>query len=92
MGMKRMRVSIEMSDGETLEYEITPRVQIEFEREYKVPLMKVELMEHIYWLGWRSQIAAKATTLTFEEWIDNIAGVKRSSAPAPLAPPDLPNG
>lgn len=76
--MIKMSVSVETSNG-TASYAVTPRVQVEFERQFKLPLIKAftddPSLEHLYWLGWRSVKAAGEQVPAFDEWLDTVEAV-----------------
>lgn len=88
--MIKMSVSVETTAG-AKSYPVTPRVQVEFEREFKLPMIKAftdePTLEHLYWLGWRSVKAAGEQVQAFEEWLDTIEAVTPEGTDAPLDPP-----
>jgi hypothetical protein len=74
----RMRVST--SDGPQGEFAISPKVQVEFERQYKTGIGKAfenDLkMEHIYWLGWKAMHYAGRVVKPFDTWLDEIVEIE----------------
>lgn len=69
-----------VTDSSEATYSVTPRVQVAFEREWKVGLPKAfqtELrLEHLYWLGWRSAQAAGDIVKPFDQWLDSVRSVE----------------
>jgi len=78
--MLKIRLRIVMSDGSVDDYAITPKVQVEFERQYKVGIAKAfdaELkMEHVYWLGWKAAHYAGKNPKPFDSWLDGVESVE----------------
>lgn len=62
------------------EYVVTPKVQVLFEREFKMGLPKAftaePRMEHVYWLGWRAMQAAGEVVKPFDEWLGSVRSVE----------------
>lgn len=61
-------------DGET-EVGITPRISVEFERQFQTGIGRAfqdQRVEHIYWLAWRATGANK----DFESWLDSLRDVQ----------------
>jgi hypothetical protein len=79
-----LRVKTKTGEGD---YLITPRVQVDFEREFKVGLSKAlvhdQKMEHIYWLGWRSQKEAGEVVKPFNDWLSALVSVEMIGADDP---------
>ena len=75
-------------DGETNEYVVGPKVQVAFEREWKMGMPKAltneQRMEHLYWLGWKAQQAAGVVVKTFDLWLDGVESVEVVEADRPL--------
>jgi hypothetical protein len=73
-----MRVST--SDGPQGEFAISPKVQVEFERQYKTGIGKAfesDLkMEHIYWLAWKAMHYAGRVVKPFDTWLDDVAEIE----------------
>lgn len=74
----RMRVST--TEGPQGEFAISPKVQVEFERQYKTGIGKAfenDLkMEHIYWLGWKAMHYAGRVVKPFDSWLDEIVEIE----------------
>jgi hypothetical protein len=75
-------------DGDTNEYVVGPKVQVAFEREWKMGMPKAltneQRMEHLYWLGWKAQQAAGVVVKTFDLWLDGVESVEVVEAERPL--------
>jgi hypothetical protein len=81
--MLNLKTTVTMSDATSGSYPVTPRVQVDFERQFQMPMITafdtstggLPKMEYLYWIGWRSMVAAKRSTQTFDEWLDDVAAV-----------------
>jgi hypothetical protein len=87
--MISMSLRVVTDSGEAT-YSVTPRVQVAFEREWKVGLPKAfqtELrLEHLYWLGWRSAQASGDVVKPFDQWLDSVRSVETvEGAEGPLS-------
>ena len=75
-------------NGDTNEYTVGPKVQVAFEREWKVGMPKAfsadQKVEHIYWLAWKAQQASGAVVKPFDGWIDGLEAVEIVQADSPL--------
>ena len=66
------------------DYTVGPKIQVAFEREFKVGLPKAfaadQKMEHLYWLAWKcASEAAKsggAAVKPFDGWLDTVESVE----------------
>lgn len=67
-------------DGDTNEYTVGPKVQVAFEREWKMGMPKAlvqeQRMEHLYWLGWKAQHASGASVKPFDGWLEGVESVE----------------
>lgn len=77
--MLTLSIDVNMTDGASGTYAVTPRVQVDFEREFDTSIISAfndePKLAHLYWLGWRSMKFAKATDLDFDQWLDRVAAV-----------------
>jgi hypothetical protein len=75
-------------DGTPNEYPISPKVQVAFEREWKVGLPKAfsndQKMEHLYWLGWKAQQSSGAVVKPFDGWLESVDSVEIVEDESPL--------
>jgi len=75
-------------NGETNEYAAGPKVQVAFEREWKVGMPKAlttdQRMEHVYWLGWKAQQVAGVAVKPFDTWLDGVESVEVAEGERPL--------
>lgn len=75
-------------NGETNEYVVGPKVQVAFEREWKIGLPKAfsadQKMEHLYWLGWKAQQSSGAVVKPFDGWLDGVEAVEVVEGERPL--------
>ena len=62
------------------DYSVGPKVQVAFEREFKVGLPKAfsadQKMEHLYWLAWKASHAAGEVVKPFDGWLDTVQAVE----------------
>jgi len=74
--------------GETSEYTVGPKVQVAFEREWKMGMPKAltneQRMEHLYWLAWKAQAASGAVVKPFDGWLDGVEAVEVVEVDRPL--------
>lgn len=87
--MIQVKLRVVTSDGPQGEFIVSPKVQVEFERQFKTGIGKAfenDLkMEHIYWLAWKAQHYAGREVKPFDSWLDTIETVEVvDEASAPL--------
>lgn len=80
-----LRVVTDSSSGE---YQVGPKVQVAFEREWKVGLPKAfgdqQRLEHLYWIAWKAMEASGAIVKPFEAWLDTVQSVEMVGQDGPL--------
>jgi len=72
------------TDKSTDNYTVGPKIQVAFEREFKVGLPKAfaadQKMEHLYWLAWKcASESAKSggpAVKPFDGWLDTVESVE----------------
>jgi hypothetical protein len=73
--MFAVTLRVETTDSEG-EYPITPKVVVQFEREFQTGLGRAfqndQKAEHIYWLAWK----ASQTKKGFDAWLDTVVDVQ----------------
>jgi len=73
--MFAVTLRVETTDGEG-EYPVTPRVVVQFEREFQTGLGRAfqtdQKAEHIYWLAWKASGSKKG----FDAWLDTVVDVQ----------------
>jgi ribulose bisphosphate carboxylase small subunit len=78
--MLGLRLRVVTSDGELGEFAVTPKVQVEFERHFKIGVGKAfqqeQRVEHMYWLAWKAVHAAGHAVKPFDSWLDDIVDVQ----------------
>lgn len=74
--------------GETNDYQVGPKVQVAFEREWKIGMPKAltneQRMEHLYWLGWKAMHTAGVVVKPFDAWLDGVDSVEVVDGESPL--------
>ena len=87
--MINLTLRVITADGTATNYEVGPKVQVAFEREWKVGLPKAftndQKMEHLYWLGWKAQQSSGAVVKPFDGWLDTVESVEVVDADSPLS-------
>ena len=81
--MITLNLRVTTSNG-TDDYTVGPKIQVAFEREFKVGLPKAfaadQKMEHLYWLAWKCAMeAAKSggpAVKPFDGWLDTVESVE----------------
>jgi ribulose bisphosphate carboxylase small subunit len=80
-----LRVTTENGTGE---YQVGPKVQVAFEREWKVGLPKAfgdqQRLEHLYWLAWKAVESSGEVVKPFESWLDSVKTVEMAGQDGPL--------
>ncbi len=87
--MINLTLRVTDSNGSSNDYTVGPKVQVAFEREWKVGLPKAftndQKMEHLYWLGWKAQQSSGAVVKPFDGWLDTVESVEVVDADSPLS-------
>lgn len=86
--MISLTLLVTTADG-TERYVVTPKVQVEFERQYKTGLGRAfqtdMKAEYIYWLAWKAIHYSGKTVRPFDSWLDDVIDVQlEDTATAPL--------
>lgn len=78
--MLGLRLRVITGEGELGEFAVTPKVQVEFERHFKIGVGKAfqqeQKVEHMYWLAWKSVHAAGVQVKPFDSWLDDVVDVQ----------------
>jgi|DEB0MinimDraft_3_1074331.scaffolds.fasta_scaffold15621_4 hypothetical protein len=79
--MLKIRLRIHKIDGASVEYRVTPRTMVAFEKEYKVSITKAFSadnihVEHLYWLAWDAERIAVGNVKPFMTWLEQIEAVE----------------
>jgi len=76
-------------NGDTNDYTVGPKVQVAFEREWKMGMPKAlaneQRMEHLYWLAWKATQNSGAVVKPFDGWLDGVESVEVVEADSPLS-------
>jgi hypothetical protein len=87
--MINLTLRVTDSSGNTNDYTVGPKVQVAFEREWKLGMPKAfsteQKMEHLYWLGWKAQQSSGAVVKPFDGWLDTVESVEVVEADSPLS-------
>ena len=78
--MIQIKVALTTVDGNRQVYPVTPKTQVEFERQHKIGIAKAFnqadiRMEYLYWLGWHASKLAGANPKPFDGWLDTVASI-----------------
>jgi len=73
-------IKVTKLDGTEATYAVTPKVQVEFERHFKIGIGKAFgnndiQMQYLYWLAWCASKHAGAGPKPFDSWLDEVASV-----------------
>lgn len=78
--MLGLRLRVVTTAGELGEFPLTPKVQVEFERHFKIGVGKAfqqeQKVEHMYWLAWKAVHAAGVPVKPFDSWLDDVVDVQ----------------
>lgn len=83
-----LKLRVVTTEGELGEFVVTPKVQVEFERHFKIGVGKAfqqeQRVEHMYWLAWKAVHAAGHNVKPFDSWLDAVVDVQMVDDAAPL--------
>lgn len=83
--MMSMKLEV-VTTGGRYPVNITPKVQVEFERHYGVGIAKAfsedQKIEHIYFLAWKAMHYAGLTASQFDQWLDDVLDVEMTDGDA----------
>lgn len=68
-----------VTDDYTDTVPVTPKVQVEFERQYKVGIAAAfqdPKVEYMYWIAWKASHAAGKVVKPFDQWLDTVQDVQ----------------
>lgn len=87
--MMGLKLAVVTTAGTLGEFTVTPKVQVEFERHFKIGVGKAfqqeQRVEHMYWLAWKSVHAAGLNPKPFDSWLDEVVDVQMvEDRPVPL--------
>lgn len=87
--MISLNLRVTTPDGDKV-YTVGPKVQVAFEREFKVGLpvafSREQKVEHLYWLGWKASHAAGEVVKPFDGWLETVTSVELVEVdPGPLS-------
>lgn len=86
--MMGLKLRVVTTEGELGEFVVTPKVQVEFERHFKIGVGKAfaqeQRVEHMYWLAWKAVHAAGHNVKPFDSWLDAVVDVQMVDDAAPL--------
>ena len=72
------------TDGRSEDIVVGPKVQVAFEREWKVGLPKAfgadQRLEYVYWLAWKAIKESGAVVKPFDGWLDTVENVEMVGA------------
>ena len=90
--MISMKMDVVLTTGETVSIIVSPKVQVDFERHYKLGIANAfggdEMrMEYVYYLAWKAMAHVGKTAKTFDDWLDDVADIEMidDEEPDPLA-------
>ena len=71
-------------DGRTRDVAVGPRVQVAFEREWKIGMPKAfgteQKFEYVYWIAWKALEASGEVVKPFDGWLDQVENVEMVEA------------
>lgn len=84
-----LKLAVVTTAGELGQFTVTPKVQVEFERHFKIGVGKAfqqeQRVEHMYWLAWKAVHAAGLNPKPFDSWLDEVVDVQMvEDRPVPL--------
>ncbi len=86
--IKNWKLTVTMTGEAPVVVTVTPRVILEFEREYKTGLvgaMSQDMhLEHVFWLGWKSMHRAGYVVKPFDVWCEELEDIELDVDAVPL--------
>ena len=86
--IKNWKLTVTMTGEPPVVVAVTPRVILDFEREFKVGLvgaMSNEMrLEQMFWLGWKSMHRAGHVVRPFDAWCEDLEDIELQVESAPL--------
>lgn len=68
------------SGGDEKTYVVGPKVQVAFEREFKVGMpvafQRDQKVEHLYWIAWKAAQSAGEVVKPFDGWLETVEMVE----------------
>jgi hypothetical protein len=82
----KINLQVEFSDkpGETKEISCITPDMVKFESHFDISIASLEKnlkITHLLFLAWASETRTKATSKTFEEWVESVVSVTAAEAP-----------
>ena len=75
---------VTVKDEPAAESEVTPRVEVAFERKFNIPMSELSRQEHLYFLAYEARRKAGGVVpVVFDDWLDQVVDVEVKDA-APL--------
>lgn len=75
------------TDGVESEYQVTPKVEVEFERKFGLGIGKAfeqQKREHQHYLAWLAMKASGAVVKPFDGWLESVENTEVMIASDPL--------
>ena len=79
------------TNGETTDVQVGPKVQVAFEREWKIGMPKAfgdqQRFEYVYWIAWKALEQSGHIVKPFDGWLEGVENVEMIEAGgSPLSP------
>lgn len=72
------------ANGETTDVQVGPKVQVAFEREWKIGMPRAfgdqQRFEYVYWIAWKALHVAGNVVKPFDGWLETVENVEMVEA------------
>lgn len=68
-------------DDSTRDVRVIAADLIAFELEHEISASKIESFKHMCWLAWKSETRANKSSITFDEWLQDVDSVTDTNDP-----------
>lgn len=79
----KINLRIELENGETKDIVANAADMVAFEREFELSIASLEQtakLTHLLYLAWSSEHRRKATGKSFDDWVNDVAGISYGDA------------
>lgn len=73
--MDQIVLCVNFLDGTTRDVTISAGDIVKFEARFEIPIHKVQMASHLFYLAWVALARQKETAKTFDEWVETIVNV-----------------
>lgn len=83
--MAALTLTVKMVGEPPQDYQVTPFVEVAYERQFNSPISTMTRNEHLYWLAWKAKHTAGDVVKPFDDWLKDVELVEEPKVDDPLA-------